>query len=330
MLPPTRAYCTYFDSAYLTRGTALIESLRAVGDEGECWILALDEATSHNLRHLSVAGIQVVRLEDLEHAYPALLTVRDQRAGMDYIFTLTPWLVSFVMSSRPEVEWVTYLDADMYFFSGTEEVYRELERGSVGIVSHRFPTSQQWRVKFGNYNVAWVSFRNDPDGLRTLEWWGLRCLEWCSDVPDDGKFGDQGYLDGFAAVSDRTVVLSHPGVDVAPWNLPTHTVSTNGAGDVYVDDRPLVLFHFHGLKKHRGRYYFKHLPYRARTTSAIRDHIYTPYCAALERAESATPSTQARMFLPRRLGFLPSLSMGRGAVLRVLGRIRGDSIKAPR
>ena len=315
-------YCTYFDSGYLSRGLAMIESLRTVGEPGPVIVLALDDTAARGVAAAGLEHVHVVGLADVEAAFPELVPVKAERSRMEYLFTLTPWLVRFSMDRIAEAEWVTYLDADLYFFTGVEPVYRELAAGSVGIVPHRFAPQQSWREKYGHYNVGWVSFRPDTDGRACLRWWGDRCLEWCFDRPEEGRFADQGYLDRFEQVVSSVVVIHHPGVDTAPWNLSSHDIAVGSDGTPLVDGRPLVCFHFHGLTRDGKRYRFKHLTYRVRTTEAIRSAIYRPYVARLARLDATTSASAGA----RQRHSANALGRLRVTTLAWIGDRRGDFI----
>ena len=57
MMADSHAYCTYFDSGYLSRGLALIESLRSHGDDSPVWVLALDDATRTYLDAANIPNV---------------------------------------------------------------------------------------------------------------------------------------------------------------------------------------------------------------------------------------------------------------------------------
>lgn len=335
-----RVYCTYFDHRFLTWGLAMIESLRRVGEEVPVRVLCLSDEAYEILHRLDPPAVVPLRLGDFERANPRVTEVRDQRSTMEYFFTLTPWLVRHVMRLSAEANWVTYLDADLWFFDSPQPIYDELGSSSVGIILHRFSSGQSWRLRFGTYKVGWVSFRLDDAGAACADWWAQRCLEWCQDAPDAGRYADQGYLDGFSAVVEGVRVIGHPGADLAAWNLRSHdtawgvgpALTTGGVGPaVTVDGRPLIFFHFHDIDRGAKRSYFKHAPYGVRTTDVVRDGIYLPYLVALARTEhDLGPEVPTAGVAPRRLLGGSFLSGGRRRALRGLPRVRGDFVEIPR
>lgn len=315
------AYCTYFDSRYLSRGRVMIQTLRASGDTGAMYVLTLDQSAHSEVSKWAELDVHAVSLAEIEEAYPRLLEVRSDRTSMEYLFTLTPWLTHWTLSRVVAGGWATYLDADLAFYSSPTPIYAVARNASIAIVEHRFTWEQFWRRKYGRFNVAWVGFRNDERGRACLEWWAEACLGWCFDEVSEGRFADQGYLDWFPQFAG-VVILDHPGVDVAPWNLRRHEVSRNSSGSVDVDGEPLIFFHFHGLREHNGRYFFKHLPYLARTTSVIKDHIYRPYCESLWQIDRARKATQSP--LPRNRSLVKHLKRGVDAAVQGLTILRGD------
>ncbi len=323
-------YVTYFDLNYSARGLALIQSLRNAGDHKNVVVLALDNETKKLMLELDLPNSLVIDTQSLIDAYPELAQVRKDRSPMEFTFTLTPWLSKWVMENsgltQPDDDnlWVTYLDADTYFFDSPGLIMEEQKEHSVGIVEHRFSPDQAWRNKFGIYNVGWVSFRNDENGKACLNWWAEQCLDWCSDEIDGEKYADQGYLNWFPKQFDGVKIIANPGVNLAPWNLKTHELSLSSQNHVLVDGSPLVLFHFHGIRKRWDRFLLKHYPYRVKTTEIMRSNIYKPYFRVLSK-QITRETEQPR--LRRKITRAPTLSQGRTFILDALALLRGDTLK---
>jgi hypothetical protein len=70
-------------------------------------------------------------------------------------------------------------------------------------------------------------FDNTEQGLKVLNWWRDRCLEWCFNRFEDGKFGDQKYLDDWTDRFEGIHVLKHLGGGLAPWNVQQYSFFEN-------------------------------------------------------------------------------------------------------
>jgi len=243
-----RHYCTYFDSNYLTRGLITYETLREHSSrEISLWVLCLDEKVHEFLSQAQFAGIKPIRLSDLEATDQALASVKESRSRAEYYFTCTPCLAKFVLDQNPEVSDITYIDSDLCFFDDPELIFSEIGENSIAITPHRFSDSNKYREQWGLYNVGFNYFRRDDDGLKCLNWWRDRCLEWCYDRLEDGKFADQKYLDDWPERFKNVKVLDHPGVNLAPWNVDGAHLSQSK--NIFVNGKKLIFYHFHGLKK---------------------------------------------------------------------------------
>jgi hypothetical protein len=284
---PTHAYCTYFDSGYLSRGLALIDSLRANGDHSPVWVLALDDEARAYLDAAHIPNVFTLAISDIEAAEPELLPLKASRSRMEYYFTSTPLLMRWVLGRQdnPTETTVIYLDSDLYFFDDPDLVLQALGAGSVGIIEHRYPARLEKRLaKYGRFNVGWVGVKGDANGLACLDWWASRTLEWCFDVPSDGRYADQGYLDSFPELFDGVVILRDPGLNLAPWNTARYPLALDSTGRVIVGDSALVFFHFHGLRRVGSWYVTSQLVYGARLGQILRHRVYIPYLRALEGA----------------------------------------------
>jgi hypothetical protein len=248
-----RAYCTLFDSNYLTRGLALYESLRSHEPGAGLRVFCMDRQTKTVLDRLQLPGLQAIGLEELERHDPELRAVKSDRTPLEYCWTATPSVALYCLERDPEIDAITYLDADVYFYSSAQPLFDEMGSDAVMIVPHRYGSERAHLAETsGIYNVELVSFRRDDDGLEALRWWRDRCIEWCYYRVEDGKLGDQKYLDDWPERFRRVHVLEHVGGGLAPWNVDRYRLHDRD-GDVFVDDLPLVFYHFHSLQLYRDR-----------------------------------------------------------------------------
>lgn len=330
---PPHAYCTYFDSGYLSRGLALIESLRAHGDDSPVWIMTLDGPAHDYLVDAKIPGVTVVTVAELEATVPELPALKSQRSRMEYYFTTTPLLIRFVMDSYSVDTTVIYLDADLYFFDDPTLALAALGNDSVGIIEHRYqPRLARRLAKYGRFNVGWVGFRADSAGRACLDWWGASTLEWCGDTPEDGKYADQGYLDQFPSRFAGVAILEPLGLDLAPWNTARHVISASDSR-VMVDDDPLVFFHFHGVRRTTRWWMTSQLVYEAPMGRVLREAVYAPYLSALARQDAvvdASPLVPQAAVARRGKGLRGLAFRAQKAALTVASIVTGNALRAPR
>ncbi len=296
-----RAYCTYFDSGYLSRGLALIQSLREYGDDAPVWVLCLDQKAKDYLDAATLPGVFTLTIDDIEAAEPELAPLKASRSRMEYFFTSTPLLMRWVTNCQNDPSTVViYLDSDLFFFDDPSLVLDALGDGSVGIIEHKYPARLAARLaKYGRFNVGWVGIRADARGRACLDWWAESTLAWCYDKPEDGKYADQGYLDWFPDKFEGVVVLPSKGFNLAPWNTGGHSIMLRVA-QVVIDGDPLVFFHFHGVRRVGNWYVSSQLVYGSRLNRVLRNDVYAPYLQSLDATDArvcaalGTPATHRR------------------------------------
>ena len=241
-------FCTYFDSNYLHRGIALYRSMEGTGEPFTLWILCFDDTTYEILTALKLSHAKLIRQHDFEAGDTELLVAKENRSRVEYYWTCTPSLVLYILKFQSDVRVITYVDADIYFFSSPVMIPEILGQGSILIVPHDYSPQFVSHEGAGKYNVGVVTFRADTNGLRCLRWWRDRCIEWCYWRHEDGKIGDQAYLNDWPERFEGVVASCNIGLNAAPWNVSKYELTLDGQGKVRIADRPLVCYHFHACR----------------------------------------------------------------------------------
>lgn len=258
----------------------------------------MDRECYEDLARRQLANVCLIALEDFERNDAALLAVKPERSLTEYYFTCTPSLPLYIFRRFPEQNILTYLDADLFFVSDPAPLFDELGQGSIGIIEHRFPSELCHLEMYGMYNVGWITFRRDEQGIACLEWWRERCIEWCYDRVEPGRFGDQKYLDRWPELFPGVRVLQHKGANVAPWNVSGYELTVRG-GQIFVDDQPLIFYHFHGLSQIRPWLYNPRLSYYRLQMSDVLLKVYEMYIQVLQQ-NAHNGVTSASIRIPRR------------------------------
>lgn len=230
-------YCTLFDSNYLTRGLAMYESLKKHSDDFHLYIFAFDDRSNGLLRKLNLEYVTVISLQEFEDE--ELLALKSGRGAGEYCWTCTPSTIKYCID-KYSLESCTYLDADLYFYSNPSVLIEEMGNKSVLITEHRYTQEYDQSATSGIYCVQFMTFKNDNNGMKVLNWWKDACNKWCFARVEDGKFGDQKYLDNWTTRFDGVHVLKNLGGGVAPWNVQQYDISDK--------DFKLIFYHFHNLK----------------------------------------------------------------------------------
>lgn len=289
---------TYFDRHYLPKGLALYESLVRHSPPFVFWILCLDEETHRVLTNLRLEHARLVPVAELEAADPELLAVKASRLPVEYYWTCGPAFLLYAFDQDREAETVTYLDADVFCFSSPAALSEELD-GHALLLSPHGGTSKlsDDTRQAGLFNVGLIGIRRTPDALACVRRWREQCLEWCFDKFENGKFGDQAYLDEWPDRVADTAILRHEGAGVAPWNVLDRPLRF-AEGRVMVGRDPLVFFHFGRLRRINRWLYEMHdwRFHRHKIDPVLRRHIYAPYVQWLQSAERQILASGGRLY----------------------------------
>jgi hypothetical protein len=317
-----RDFCCYFDHRYFDKGVALYQSLMAHCPGARLWVLCLSDECHRALSALQLPKLKLVPMVDFEAGNPALAAARINRTLIEYYFTCTASFMAWVFQRDPSVQVLTYLDSDLLFFSNPEPIFQTFQGYSTLIIPHRFPARLIDKERYGKYNVGWLSFRRDVDGLACLNWWRDRCLEWCYDRLEDDRFADQKYLDRFPELFSGVLVLNHPGANLAPWNLATHMLERKD-GHLLVDRAPLVFFHFHQFRQLAP--FLWDTNNRANGAPCLpfmNSLLYRPYIRALAQAHALGE----KVGLPREKQLMRKYYASGGIIKILRSLYRGDAV----
>ena len=245
-------FCTLFNWAYLPQGIALYRSLERCCRSGfVLYVLCIDGFTHGALENLKLPHLRCIPLRQIESE--ALRAARNTRTIGEFCWTCTTTLLIYLQDLCGPDAVITYVDADLSFFSDPGVVLDELGPSSILIHEHSFaPEYEGLQQAAGRFNVGLVAVRNDQDGRACLERWREQVFHECVFDPAAGKCGDQHYLDEWPQLYPRLVISSNPGVGLAPWNISKYRLARNKNG-VTVDGRAAIFYHFHSLRLLRPR-----------------------------------------------------------------------------
>lgn len=272
-----RRWATYFDRNYSTRALAMWTSLQKDCPNVILHALCYDEE-SYALAQR--AGMQGQKAEEFlasrkDLALDSLPGPR--RTRVEHMWTVGPAWLAALMEHTGEP--VTYVDADVFFFSSPEPIFAEMGNATSARIPHGFayawqglPGPTEKHLVFGRYNVGIVPLQDRAEATA----WADRCKAWCYDRVEGEKYGDQKYLENLVGIE-----ITHPGACLGPWAAWTRALDVRD-GVVYFGNRPLIAYHMSALKlDERGNMIQASRP-EYQLTRRIVEMLYAPYLAALK------------------------------------------------
>lgn len=268
-------FVTLFDSLYLPQGLALHKSMLRNIDSFILWVLCVDEQACDALEKLNLCNVKILKLFELETE--ELLCVKQQRTRGEYCWTLTPFAPKFVFQADPSIKRVTYLDADLWFRRSPAPIFELFDKsgGGVLLTDHSFSPEFDQSSIAGQYCVQFLVFDRENGEIVRSDWEG-KCLDWCFAKPEDGKFGDQKYLDEWPSKYKNIIyILLNKELILAPWNATRFPYGNS------------IAWHFQGLRIVRqafGRVNYKIILSNYPIPRPTIGHIYAPYLVDLKQA----------------------------------------------
>jgi len=280
-------FCTLFDSFYLSRGLAMYHSLESVCTDFHIYIFTFDDQCHSILTTLELKNATLIPLAEFEDN--RLLSVKNERTKAEYCWTCTSSTIEYIFK-RYNVSQCTYLDADLYFFNSPLDLTEELnELKKILITEHRYSwfSKMYEERRAGKYCVQYLTFTNDIDSRKVLNHWIDQCIDWCYNRYEDGKFGDQKYLDDWPIEYSSVKVSENPGAGVAPWNISAYNIlyendTLYGIEKKTKNKFKVVFYHFHFVRFLTDGYIdlgWNHIP------ESVIKHIYSPYLNLLTSLE---------------------------------------------
>ncbi len=310
-------FCTLFNSAYLSRGIVLYESLVKHCPDFHLYVFAFDDKTFQYLSQAKYQYLTPISLRDFED--DKLLAIKSTRSAAEYCWTCTPSTILYCLT-KFNLANCTYIDADMCFYSDPNILVEEMNGKSVLITEHRYTSKYDQTLKSGKYCVQFITAFNNAEGLNVINWWRESCIEWCYARHEDGKFGDQKYLDVWPTKFKGVHELIHLGGGMAPWNCQQYnfTISNGNLFGTELTSKKqfdAVFFHFHSLKFFDDDMVLLTDPGYDLNSNAI-ELVFKPYVRSLMSVKEKIQRTDNSFNPNGSAGIAPYGEMSIGTIIR--------------
>lgn len=170
----------------------------------------------------------------------------------EFATALKPSVMKFLFTKGSKK--VVYLDPDIMVYEKLEELDNALDKNSIVLTPHTLSPiprddlrpSETDILGSGTFNLGFLGLSKSRLTDDFLNWWEERLQFDSLSDPQEMLFTDQRWID-FVPSYFPYFKLSHPGYNVAYWNLHERILSQK-LGQYFVNDQPLKFFHFSGFR----------------------------------------------------------------------------------
>ena len=276
-------FCTLYNSNYAAKGLAMYRSLKGVCTDFHLYIFAFDDVLAEALEKMALPQVTVITLAEFEDE--DLLRIKPTRSVAEYCWTCTSSTILYCLTHF-EIDQCTYVDSDIFFLENPRVMIDEIGSNDILITPHWFDKDHDNSHEVGKYCVQFVTAKNTPNGLRVISDWRNDCIKWCYSHYEDGKMGDQMYLDVWPEKYEGICVSENMGGGVAPWNMHRYDFEKKDekmyAREINMNIYfPVIFVHFHFVYTYRKGllYHFSFDTYPIKGQCA--ELIYRPYLRVL-------------------------------------------------
>jgi hypothetical protein len=202
---------------------------------------------------------QLVTLEELDNI-PNLQHFCFKYTPIELNTAVKPYFLEYLLE-KYHFQKICYFDPDIYVFSKLAGLWHLLEFSSLVLTPHitipyqddHHPTEMDINLA-GVFNLGFLGISNTATTRKFLTWWQQRLYDYCYMRPSEGMHVDQNWVNFAPAMHDAVFILRDNAYNIAYWNL--HERGTRlrfEHANLFIDDRPVVFFHFSGFIQSRQK-----------------------------------------------------------------------------
>ncbi|MDQ2087560.1 putative nucleotide-diphospho-sugar transferase [Herbivorax sp. ANBcel31] len=274
-------FTTIVSKSHLYKFTAMYTSLSMHCDRFKLYVLCADEIVYKILKTMRFEHVKLIKMREIENK--RLLKAKKNRNFYAYCWTLKPCFLYHVMMNYHKARYFAHLDADLCFFDNPRRIFSENKNASLFLTHHRNSEDfLQFYDLTGIYNTGFVGCKNDDIAKKAVRQWKNKCIKYCPMKEDTIKkaFGDQRYVEDWPVNFPGVHIVKTAGANAAFWNISNYKVTLQNK-KVFIDEHPLIFYHFSGLVMVDSTVYSICLNYSIDDENVV-NYIYVPYLKMLK------------------------------------------------
>lgn len=242
---PSPAFFTICARNRLSFARTLCASVREHHPGARFYVALCDRVDG--LAQTDDAAFEVIPLDAL--AIPGFDGMAGRYGAAELNAALKPFVFEHLFSVRDERR-VVFLAPDTCVYSPLRDVADRLGVDVDAILTpHVLAPAENAGIddirllQVGVFNLGFVALHRTDRVRAIVQWWGRRLQQQCVSDTRNGLFLDQKWANLLPSFIARTLILHHPGYNVACWNLWQRRLARGDRGWT-VNGQPLAFFHF--------------------------------------------------------------------------------------
>jgi hypothetical protein len=254
---------TICSNNYYSQALTLAQSCKAISPDTHFIIVIVDEHSS-SIKYSS----------EYEHIFIDQLPINTEEIISKYDIvelntSIKPSVFLYIIKKYKSVTSIHYFDPDIKIYSPINELEKHFADKSILLTPHILTPiniadghpQDHLFLNYGIYNLGYLGIKVNTTTISLLSWWEGKTLTLGYNKVCQGLFVDQLWINHVPVFyHDCTKILLHPGCNAAPWNLHERKITLK-EGKYYVNDVPLIFFHFSNYKYSNSDSVAKHYRY---------------------------------------------------------------------
>lgn len=240
---------TFFNASYINQGIALLQSvLKQEIEIIKVIVYPLDEKTKEVLTSWFGSN-EKVTIRSATNEIREVTNGTDEIKKRHHFYLLKPFLFSKTIKENGELDWIFYLDADLYHFKPClYEMINHSKSKSVILSKHTFSHRTSGHEIYGRLNAGFIGINSRAEeGRGFIFRWAAECLKTFATMECEFDFSDQKVLDLCAGQETDIFIVDNLGINQSTWILD-HIFTPKSLLRVRKLIQELKIFHFHGFK----------------------------------------------------------------------------------
>ncbi len=257
-----KAIVTIASNNYFAQVKVLMKSMEISNPEWDRYFILVDEKNddiwneNNNFEKLSFKDVGIEDIQKMSFYYDVVeLNTAVKPFAIDYLFNTLDY------------DQVIYLDPDIYVYKKLDKIEEEFSKGmSIILTPHfidelnddGFLPDEQSVLATGIFNLGFIAFQKSETSMKAIDWWMKKCRKKCVSEIEEGVYVDQKWINYFPSRYEGVYILKDYGYNVAYWNIWERHIEKKSDGEFYVNNYPLVFFHYSGINWNSDGNLFKY------------------------------------------------------------------------